>query len=93
MQLWWSRHEFAPRTGREHWHIYLEFSEKVTAKKVKELLKDRTAHIEIRKGSQQDAIAYCKKEGDWMEWGEPVQSQQGRRTDLEDVKKDDRRRL
>ncbi len=82
-----SGHEFAPRTGREHWHIYLEFSEKVTAKKVKDLLKDRTAHVEMRKGSQQDAIAYCKKGDDWLEWGEPKENQQGRRTDLEDVKK------
>ena len=82
-----SGHEVAPRTGRVHWHIYLEVKDKVTAKRVKEMLKDRTAHIEMRKGFQQEAIDYCKKEGDWLEWGEPVQSQQGRHTDLEDVKR------
>jgi len=42
-------------------------------------------HVEARKGTQQQATAYCKKDGDWVEWGTPKESAQGKRTDLQKV--------
>ena len=42
------------------------------------------AHIEPRRGSQQQAIEYCKKEGDWQDSG--VAKRQGQRKDLEELR-------
>ncbi len=36
------------------------------------------AHLEIRRGSITEAIEYCKKDGDWEEWGaKPITKEQG----------------
>jgi len=43
------------------------------------------SHIESRRGSQQQAIEYCRKEGDFHEWGSP--KNQGDRTDLQSIKR------
>ncbi len=39
----------------------------------------------VRNSTNEEARDYCKKEGDWEEWGEFSGSKQGRRTDLVDV--------
>jgi len=41
------------------------------------------AHFEIARGSVDDNIAYCSKDGNWEEYGE--RPQQGRRSDLQEV--------
>ena len=78
--------EKAPRTGRIHMQGYVEFSTKTTANRVKQVLGDPSIHIEIRQGPQDKAIEYCKKDGEWQEWGEPYK--QGKRSDLESIKKE-----
>lgn len=69
--------------GTEHYQGYVEFTKQVGFKKVKSLLGE-TAHVEPRKGSQAQAIAYCKKEDTRIEppveMGEP--RSQGQRTDV-----------
>ena len=54
--------EKAPDTGRLHWQGYVEVKEKCRIKKMKEVLGCPSAHLEPRRGSQEEAIAYCTKE-------------------------------
>lgn len=69
-------------SGTRHLQGYLYYSKKASFTKVKKFLP--RAHIEVQKGSCQQAIAYCKKDGDYVEIGEPPS--QGKRTDLDAVK-------
>lgn len=74
--------ETAPDTGTPHLQGFTYFSNKATFKKVKSYLP--RAHIELMKGTAQQAIAYCKKDGDFVEQGDPPT--QGKRTDLDVIK-------
>lgn len=69
--------------GTPHFQGYCEFSKQFGLKKIKTLLGDR-AHIEARKGSQKQAIDYCKKDGKFIELGEL--KEQGKRNDLTGLK-------
>lgn len=65
-----------------HFQGYFELNKQVRGRKIKDALP--TAHLEDRKGTQDEAITYCKKpesrlRGPW-EFGTP--KQQGRRTDI-----------
>ncbi len=81
--------ERGDRNSRYHLQGYLCFNQRKRMGFVRSLL-GNSAHVESRKGTHQQAKAYNSKEesrvaGPWM-WGvEPV-SQQGRRTDLEEIK-------
>lgn len=75
--------EICPDTGRLHFQGYCEFSDKVSMKNVKQVFNDTTMHLEPRYGSQEQAIKYCQKDGDYLEWGSPQYS--GKRNDLKDV--------
>ena len=60
--------EFAPKTGKEHYHVYIQFKYSMNLSKKKLL----SAHIEICRGSPQANIDYIKKNGDILfEEGEP----------------------
>ena len=60
--------EFAPKTGSEHYHIYIQFKYTVTLSRKKLL----SANIQICRGTPQQNIDYVKKEGDiLLEEGEP----------------------
>lgn len=68
-------------TGKEgtfHWQGYAELRKKIRFNTV---AKAGKWHIEIRRGSQHDAIKYCKKDGNFVEWGIP--RVQGERKDLD----------
>lgn len=73
--------ELCPTTQRTHWQGYVEFNSSIRIAAVKKLFKDDTLHLEKRKGTQEQAIEYCKKDGIITEYGIP--SKQGKRTDLQ----------
>jgi len=70
----WQR-EQCPTTGKLHWQGYIEFSQKKRRSLAQKLIGDSTAHFELRKGTRDQAIAYCSKEdtrmdGTLREYGE-----------------------
>ncbi|AUM61930.1 Rep [uncultured virus] len=60
--------EVAPTTGREHLQGYVHFGQPKTRLSVSKLLP--RAHLERRMGSIQQAVDYCKKDGDYFQKGE-----------------------
>jgi len=54
--------EISPTTKKLHIQAYLEFKNPRTLGGVKKFFKDKTIHVEFRKGSKQDCIKYCTKE-------------------------------
>jgi hypothetical protein len=71
--------------GTKHHQIYISFAHAKSFDTIKNNFP--TAHIEIIKGTPQQASDYCTKEdsriGDHITWGELPQ--QGKRTDLEEI--------
>lgn len=68
--------------GTRHLQGYAEFDK---SQRFSSLCKKWSgAHIEIRKGSQQQAIDYCKKDGNFIEFG--IRKEQGSRNDLESTR-------
>ena len=61
----------------------MEFEEKVTVRQIKRILQDPSAPIEERYGTAKEAIEYCKKDNNFMEFGKP--KKHGERNDLSDV--------
>lgn len=60
------------KEGTPHIQGYMYFKTLKSLKQVKQLLP--RAHLEAQKGSFEDAIDYCKKDGDWHEVGEAPMS-------------------
>lgn len=54
--------EVCPSTGRTHWQGYVEFSKPVKRPQAQREIGDEKAHLEVRKGTREQAIAYCTKE-------------------------------
>lgn len=77
--------EIAPTTGRAHYHLYIEFKRQMTYKKIKKMFDETTMNIEPAFGTAKDSDEYFKKESTvWSrKYGRP--SQQGARTDMEDI--------
>lgn len=81
--------ERCPESSRLHLQGYLEFSSSYRLARVKQILQNDSVHLEPRRGSRQQAIAYCEKvesrvRGPWR-YGSINDNQQGKRTDLHDV--------
>ena len=55
-------------TKTPHLQGYVHFKNEKSLKQLKALMP--RAHVEARKGTIQQAIEYCQKEGDWEEHGE-----------------------
>lgn len=67
--------EIAPTTGTKHLQGYCELGKQFTMGQLKKHF-HKTAHYEKRRGTQQEAITYCKKEGDFEEFGTPKKDKQ-----------------
>jgi len=67
--------------GTPHLQGYIELRSVARLSGVKKLIP--RAHWEARKGTPDEAEKYCKKEGDYQEFGVPLA--QGKRRDLEEV--------
>lgn len=79
--------EIAPSTLREHYQGYVIFKFGKTLSSVKKEFKDKSIHLETRKGSQKQAIDYCTKEDTRKPGTKPVEfgekKEQGARNDLD----------
>lgn len=76
--------ETCPKTGTPHLQGYLELNGSYRFNRIKSI--NDKMHFEGRKGSQKQAIDYCKKDGEWTEYG--VVKTQGDRTDLKKQRED-----
>lgn len=65
------------KNGTDHWQGYAELVNQMAFEKVCRM---GSWHIEMRKGTAKQAANYCKKDGEYVEWG--VISNQGGRTDI-----------
>lgn len=77
--------EKCPTTGREHFQGYIELLKPQRITALKKIA--ATTHFEERKGTQEEAIKYCHKDGQFIEEGIKAKGQ-GHRTDLEELKLD-----
>ena len=77
-------------TGTYHYQGYCEFKRALTISVAKALLGGASVHIERRRGTQAEAIAYCKKDDTRVAHTEPYEEgeprSQGKRIDLEGFK-------
>lgn len=65
--------------GTPHLQGYVDFGRRVRFNAAKDYI-GANAHIEIKRGTPQQAADYCKKDGDFEEFGD-LKKQQGKRTD------------
>lgn len=72
--------------GTPHLQGYMELPNRAGMLTCREMFTNkgiRPPHLEVRRGSSKQAIIYCKKDGDFVEVGEP--NGQGKRSDLDEV--------
>ncbi|QMW68696.1 replication-associated protein [Crucivirus-182] len=79
------------KDNNKHLQGYIEFKgNKTSLNSIKKLLNDNTIHLEQRRGTQQQAIDYCKKSETsikpFFESGEPMPQRQGKRTDFTNLR-------
>lgn len=81
--------EQCPKTGMEHWQGYAEFHQTMRYATACKYLNIPGAHLEIRKGTRDQARAYCMKKETrvtpHVEFGSWIKGGQGARTDLQDL--------
>lgn len=80
--------EICPDTKKEHWQGYIELFNKLGIKKVKNILGDEKVHLERRRGTREEARAYCMKDGKFEEHGDWSAGGQGARNDLHAIMND-----
>lgn len=71
-------------TGKEHYQCYFETKQSHRIPGFKKIIGCESAHCESRRGSREQAIDYCKKDGKFTEFGQ-IENEQGKRSDLLDV--------
>jgi len=84
--------ERCPDTGKLHFQGYVEFKRSVKMGGVKKALGNNKVHLEPREGTRDEARGYCMKEESRVdgpfEFGQYVESEQGKRSDLDTVADD-----
>lgn len=79
--------EECPTTGREHYQGYVEFTDKHSIRTIKKIFNNEKIHLEVRRGTQEQAINYCKKKETQIE--EPIEygtkKMQGKRSDIDAI--------
>ena len=71
--------EKCPTSGRIHLQGFINFTKKLRFNAAKKLIGEK-AHLESARGTDEQNSKYCKKEGQFFEYGTP--SKQGKRSDL-----------
>lgn len=61
--------EVCPTTGKKHLQGYARFFNSVRMTQVKKVFGDPAMHLELRKGTHEQNLAYCSKEGNYKEFG------------------------
>ena len=69
-----------------HLQGYFELNHRMRMETIKKIPGLARAHLESRKGTQKEAIDYCKKDGNFVEWGDPKINMQGHRFDLDETR-------
>lgn len=72
--------------GTPHLQGYVEFTKRKRLAGVKRVPGFSRAHLELRKGTQEQAVNYCTKDGRYFEEGVKTLESQGKRNDLQEVK-------
>lgn len=75
--------EAAPTTGQAHIHVYYQFRSPKARSTLTKYFQAWKPHLEACRGNHLQNVTYCKKGGDWEEWGAPLQ--QGQRTDINNL--------
>lgn len=75
--------ETCPKTLRKHIHAYIELKSPTRFSTVKKIFNNVKIHVEARIGTALQTIEYCKKDGDFVEYGK--HTGQGHRSDLETI--------
>lgn len=71
--------ETCPETGKQHFQCYVQFRKSLRMTQAKKYFSDK-AHLEPSMGTPEQASEYCKKEGNFSEFGEIAKA--GKRNDL-----------
>lgn len=77
-------HEKCPRTGKMHHQGFLQTRQAKTLRTVKLLLGLPEVHLEEMRGTPEESVLYCKKDGSYQEYG--VLTKQGQRGDIDSLK-------
>lgn len=72
--------------GTPHLQGYLETEQRIRLPGLKKIEGLQRAHFEVRRGTQEQAIVYCRKDGDFLEFGTKCVVSRGRRSDLQSFK-------
>lgn len=75
-------HEFS-ENGYEHYQGVLQLKNAYGLKGIKKILGSDSCYIAKMRGTIEEAVKYCKKDGDYVEYG--TQRYQGKRVDLEEI--------
>ncbi len=77
-------HEICPDTKRPHNQGWIQFKSPKTLRRVKKFVQSNEIHLEGCLGTPKQNSKYCKKDRDYVEFGNYLT--QGQRTDLDEIK-------